>query len=1289
MKKYLLFLPLLMLFLLMPREARARVGVDYTPNGGQQTGIVWDDSFINVLRYYSDQDRGWFWGSYYLNEDPQNAYLYHENMSLNWITFDGDIPASDINALLQTLNAQRNGHLPREIPNPLHIWFFGNTTVHISGELSADDMRSLFDWLQHGNLNIDNVDMSGVTRVTLDGTLDDAQMGYLSTFLKKNYITELDMSQATLPGNNIPDNFAQNSTRIEKVIFGSNIGTIGESAFQNCTNLSQVTGTSPTELKPLAFADCPNLETVTTDRVGRFGDQCFQNCTKLQAPNFDGANWVGYRSFYNCDALDNPNMHFNHITFIGDEAFSDCDNLKTLVFPKNQSFTTLNTGVCADCPNLEAVTIYNEVTKIDSRAFQNCPKLNDITFEDPSRITTIAPEAFKNCAAITNACDGLSHVQKLGWSAFEGCTNLSEQAIRSILTGFVSGYNDNSTDDTSVTNGRIPSRAFKNCSNMPASPLGTAILPSTSWSGEQWKAYATAYTNYDLTTSFQYHNVVDENIKPSADAYGNEWYALDYDITTTQAKQPYTNTNSGETSTYYYSWKELDGPFSNNGNNWGFKEEFVNENTKEGVPANLGCGNLEDHAAEIFIRREFRYTGDKNGVIILTWGHDDEPCEYYLNGHQFPVQAGHGTSADYDGDGGMWWTHAIYTLTEDQKEWLKNDGTKNVLAFRVHQNWGGCQADCGLYIDSPDENSTILGNDADVFGWQCAYTDSQPADKDGKTWKDVGYSEADWTAGFGSFGSTAIKPGNIKTQWPEKVGADRWVRRHIYLTANDVANKANDTWTLRYLLDDTMEMYLNGTLIKSVNNVWQTKADDWQIVKLSSEQKNLLHEGDNVVAIKLHNAGGSCFFDFAIMKQERDIDLSVNSNISIVGTEAFDGCNLISSINLGNVTTLEDGAFASADKVTKITVNTVDAPNVGTNALDSGIDPNHCQVVFVGLCDSLYTDYHNEQTFRRLLTKTLDEAAAYYDVVPQRHAIVNLKRKFTHGWNTLALPFGIKLANGQSAALYEQAICGVGYADNYATDKANNDAFSIAAYRGLRYNQTNPDNSVFTFLEINRSDKATDKIGVTELDEFEPLLIWVPQRVIDRQNDNTLYTFNDINLNFDDGGSHGKKLYQPYQLPGFVSSEGEPFWGLYDASATYFNGNDRTHYAFVGTFSTKTSDMHADAIRDGDAFIQKGKFFTATIPDKTYRMKGYRGWFRQIIPLESESKASTYDIAVFRSEGDDAPTRITTLDGERLHDVVPFDIYDMNGRKVRTGVTSTQGLTKGIYIANGKKIVIK
>jgi hypothetical protein len=36
-----------------------------------------------------------------------------------------------------------------------------------------------------------------------------------------------------------------------------------------------------------------------------------------------------------------------------------------------------------------------------------------------------------------------------------------------------------------------------------------------------------------------------------------------------------------------------------------------------------------------------------------------------------------------------------------------------------------------------------------------------------------------------------------------------------------------------------------------------------------------------------------------------------------------------------------------------------------------------------------------------------------------------------------------------------------------------------------------------------------------------------------------------------------------------------------------------------------------------------------------------------------------------------------------------FDVYDLNGRRILDKATSLDGLSNGVYIVNGKKIVVK
>jgi hypothetical protein len=40
-------------------------------------------------------------------------------------------------------------------------------------------------------------------------------------------------------------------------------------------------------------------------------------------------------------------------------------------------------------------------------------------------------------------------------------------------------------------------------------------------------------------------------------------------------------------------------------------------------------------------------------------------------------------------------------------------------------------------------------------------------------------------------------------------------------------------------------------------------------------------------------------------------------------------------------------------------------------------------------------------------------------------------------------------------------------------------------------------------------------------------------------------------------------------------------------------------------------------------------------------------------------------------------------------DGIPFDVYDLQGRKVRQNVTTLKGLPSGIYIVNGRKVSVR
>ncbi len=377
------------------------------------------------------------------------------------------------------------------------------------------------------------------------------------------------------------------------------------------------------------------------------------------------------------------------------------------------------------------------------------------------------------------------------------------------------------------------------------------------------------------------------------------------------------------------------------------------------------------------------------------------------------------------------------------------------------------------------------------------------------------------------------------------------------------------------------------------------------------------------------------------------------------------------------------GAFGVSEKgynyISSITVSREKAPDCrsidGTNSVVSGrgtfenVEPNYVTITFDGKAkeNTNYKSYRAEREFMRLMTKTLDEDKETYDVYPQMYADVKLKRSFKQGWNTLALPFGSP-ANGNK---------NVDCAEVYTNALGCSD---IAVYRGLRENSQDASKSVFTFLHYGN-------VQVDPLDEFEPILVKMPATVTKQE-----YTFTNVDLNYDHDYNNGSgKLYTAAEIVdrGFKNSADGHFDGKYNdgdpVNFPLFKDNDYTTFYFDGTFRM-IKDENNSTFKEGDYIIQDGKFIMCKT-GKKYGMKAFRGYFKKFDSvLHGASEA--INIAVY--DGDGTVTDIVRVDANGEAEAnAPHDIYNIMGQKVRSNALSTEGLKSGIYIINGKKVLVK
>ncbi len=215
------------------------------------------------------------------------------------------------------------------------------------------------------------------------------------------------------------------------------------------------------------------------------------------------------------------------------------------------------------------------------------------------------------------------------------------------------------------------------------------LLPSSRWDGDiEWKAWTWVYnsgTNYGdgNTENANYNQTFGP---PAADTEGREWFEpgfdmgpkfdewgdpddLNYDV----------YDEDGNPIPIY--WEEHTAPFSSDAN---YNGRPSYQWTTGGI------------MADIFARRTFTTDRLLSGPVYLACGHDDAPCEYYINGELVFQRTGWETNDEGNILNG-WNNDEFIQLTDEQKALIKTNGEENIVAFHVHQNWGGAFADCGLY----------------------------------------------------------------------------------------------------------------------------------------------------------------------------------------------------------------------------------------------------------------------------------------------------------------------------------------------------------------------------------------------------------------------------------------------------------------------------------------------------------------------------------------------------------------------------------------------------------------
>lgn len=270
-------------------------------------------------------------------------------------------------------------------------------------------------------------------------------------------------TELTVPGelNGKPVSIADKAfagRSLRSVTIEEGVTSVGKNAFQNCTDLTDVTwnvkngGNKATKAAEAVFAGCTSLERVTFgDAVELVPKYAFYGCTGLQNVTFgNNLTTIGYDAFRGCTNLSDVTLPesltvledyvfygckaFTEVTIpanvnrLGSYAFYGCDHVTSVTIDAGSQLQALaNIGVYSfhGCTMLQEVSIGEGVGAIGKRMFSNCTALQTITI--PDGVTEIGELAF-NGSGLTEFATG-NGVQTIGVNAFDGCGSLASVAF--------------------------------------------------------------------------------------------------------------------------------------------------------------------------------------------------------------------------------------------------------------------------------------------------------------------------------------------------------------------------------------------------------------------------------------------------------------------------------------------------------------------------------------------------------------------------------------------------------------------------------------------------------------------------------------------------------------------------------------------------------------------------------------------------------------------------------------------------------------------------------------------
>ncbi len=161
-----------------------------------------------------------------------------------------------------------------------------------------------------------------------------------------------------------------------------------------------------TAIRENAFARTRMQEVTLPEGLVSIGEGAFEKCTQTERITIPAAvEEIGHHAFHGCSRLAEVRF-MGGVRAIGNLAFADCRQLRELALPEGTE--RIGDSAFAECGSLTRVSLPDSLRSIGAKAFSGCGALRELRL--PDSLAELGPGAFDRCPALADA-KGLVIVQ--------------------------------------------------------------------------------------------------------------------------------------------------------------------------------------------------------------------------------------------------------------------------------------------------------------------------------------------------------------------------------------------------------------------------------------------------------------------------------------------------------------------------------------------------------------------------------------------------------------------------------------------------------------------------------------------------------------------------------------------------------------------------------------------------------------------------------------------------------------------------------------------------------------